>query len=123
MSAFSPLFIVGLPRSGSTLLSKILNDGDTYFSINDLYYIQAAQSIDATQGLLSKREASFLIEKLLEVVETRALENNEFIGQFSFSIDQLNEIRRAAMEQHTQRPYTWGHFIRRCTHPISYTEQ
>ena len=111
MKTVPPLFIVGLPRSGSTLLSKILNDGKTYFSINDLYYVQAVQAVGATKEFLSSEEVRMLTDKLLEVVETRALKNNSFIGQFSFSSQQIAETRQATLEQHVVTPYTWSSLL------------
>lgn len=108
MKTTSPLFIVGLPRSGSTLLSKILNDGKSYFSVNDLYYLQAVQAAGATEGFLSSENVEILTDKLLEVVETRALKNNSFIGQFSFSQAQITEARQATLKQHAVIPYTWS---------------
>lgn len=62
-----PVFLVGLPRSGSTLLSRILNDSPQLFLVNDLYILQEVDALGALEGSdgdTAERLALFLIRKL-----------------------------------------------------------
>jgi len=44
--ATSPLFVVGMPRSGSTLLTRLLNESQDLFIVNDFYYLQYVESLN-----------------------------------------------------------------------------
>lgn len=43
--ATSPLFVVGMPRSGSTLFTRLLNESQDLFIVNDFYYLQYVESL------------------------------------------------------------------------------
>jgi hypothetical protein len=42
----SPVIVVGMPRSGSTLLTRILNESSELFIVNDFYFLQYVDSIN-----------------------------------------------------------------------------
>ena len=52
MKEASSIFIVGLPRSGSTLLSRLINESPDILCVNDLYYVQRVLAENADGGLL-----------------------------------------------------------------------
>jgi hypothetical protein len=63
----SPLVVVGLPRSGSTLLTRVLNDSPDLFVVNDLYYLQEVDALEAFDGITADKAAKlagFLMAKL-----------------------------------------------------------
>ena len=72
-SSASPIFVVGQPRSGSTLLTRILNEAPGLFVINDFYVLQ---KIDAA-GLwspLTSNEAATIAGWIYERIRIRATE-------------------------------------------------
>lgn len=93
----NPIFVMGLPRSGSTLLSRLLNATPDILSVNDLYYLQAVLAEGVADLQLTHAVSIRLIDRLLEVIATRAHANEDFIGQFDISPEQLEEIRSAVM--------------------------
>ena len=73
MPTASPIFVVGQPRSGSTLLTRILNEASDLFVINDFYVLQ---KIDAA-GLwsrLSSEQAATIAGWIYERIRIRATE-------------------------------------------------
>ena len=40
-----PLFVVGMPRSGSTIFTRLLNESSDLFIVNDFYYLQYVDSL------------------------------------------------------------------------------
>ncbi len=94
----APIFVVGLPRSGSTLLSRVLNESADILSVNDLYYLQAVLAQNATGETLAPDMAAHLLDALLEVLITRGSVNTKFIGQFELSSAQAADIREAVLE-------------------------
>ncbi|MGB3188504.1 MAG: sulfotransferase [Limnoraphis sp.] len=46
----SPVFIVGMPRSGSTLFTRLLNESQDLFLVNDSYYLQYVESVNGFEN-------------------------------------------------------------------------
>lgn len=88
-----PVFVMGLPRSGSTLLSRLLNATPDILSVNDLYFLQGVFAEDAADGPLTAEAADRLTHRLLEVIDTRAQAKEAFIGQFEVAKESLDRIR------------------------------
>lgn len=91
----SPIVLVGLPRSGSTLLSRILNESLDLFIVNDLYYLQEVQSIDAFRCSNKKKTghlAAFLVSKL----KSRSATNGKrgFVKSLVLTEQNFNNIER-----------------------------
>lgn len=58
---------MGLPRSGSTVLSRLLNDCDDGFFINDFYFLQevaASGSWDALDAKTRRRLLDFVVDQI-----------------------------------------------------------
>ena len=68
----APLVIVGLPRSGSTLLTRIINDSPDFYVLNDLYALQSVDSMDAWDGFKSEADARAFIRHLEAKVVRRS---------------------------------------------------
>lgn len=107
----NPVFVMGLPRSGSTLLSRLLNATPDILSVNDLYFIQAVFARNAQAGVLSHKQAGELVATLLEVIDTRASAKEEFIGQFQVAPEILSDIRNEAMARQKQSPLMWHELL------------
>ena len=104
----SPLFIVGLPRSGSTLLSKIINASPDILCVNDLYYLQSVLSLQAAKGKLERNTAVRLIDLILHVISLRSRAGDSFIGQISIAGPQIECIRNKITNQHLKLRFDWA---------------
>lgn len=111
VSSTHPVFMVGLPRSGSTLLSRLVNESPDILSVNDLYFLQAVIAADALEGVLDDARAAQLADALLEVIDTRANANNEFIGQFRIAPEAIAAIRARVLAAHRQAPMGWNRLM------------
>jgi Sulfotransferase family len=106
-----PVFVMGLPRSGSTLLSRILNNSPDILSVNDLYFIQHVLTNRAAHSVLSMDQAKTLTDSLLKVIDTRANANTEFLGQFKISGEKIEAIRKEVLQSHEVRPMRWSELM------------
>ena len=107
------VFVMGLPRSGSTLLSRLLNATPDILSVNDLYFLQAVLARHAEADVLGDKQAEELTETLLEVVDTRANAKEAFIGQFQIPQETLRDIRNEVMGRQKQTPWMWHELLDR----------
>lgn len=102
------VFVIGLPRSGSTLLSRILNESPDILCVNDLYYVQAVLGLQVQQGPLPLKEGELLLERLLRLLRIRSSENDDFIGQFTVPDSELQAIRQEALDALAKGRLDWG---------------
>lgn len=68
----SPLFIVGMPRSGSTIFTRLLNESSDLFIINDCYYLQYVDSINGfsrKDKIVNNQLAQYLFNKIKARIE------------------------------------------------------
>ncbi len=104
----APIFVVGLPRSGSTLLSRVLNESPDILCVNDLYYLQAVLAENVTNETLAPDMVAQLLDTLLEVLITRGSANRKFIGQFELSSEQAADIREAVLSLAQTKELDWA---------------
>lgn len=104
----APVFVVGLPRSGSTLLSRLLNESPDIMSVNDLYYVQAVLAVNAAHGPLPSDLVEPLLDAILDLVVIRGSRNNAFIGQFELDAGQAARIRADVLEAASKRDMDWA---------------
>ncbi|MGE4504431.1 MAG: sulfotransferase [Desulfovibrionaceae bacterium] len=93
----APVFAVGLPRSGSTLLSRVLNESPDILSVNDLYYLQAVLERGLPEGPLDQETAGQLLDMMLDLIVIRGSTNSAFIGQFTFTPAQSAALREEVL--------------------------
>lgn len=94
----SPLILVGLPRSGSTLLSRVVNESSNCFLINDFYYLQYVESIDGYRRRDNEAKAllvDFVVTQLRNRTRPTDLEDEVWFG-LPFSKAQLQAIDKFA---------------------------
>jgi len=70
-TAGDPIVLVGLPRSGSTLLTSLLNETSELYLLNDLYYLQKVDAANAWHRL-TKEDAESLVSTLEDVIARRS---------------------------------------------------
>lgn len=90
-----PIVVVGQPRSGSTILTRYLNEFDGTFIVNDFYVLQ---KIDAAGlwGQLTPDEAQRIARWIYRILEIRcAQEVGKTLEQpVHLSLAQLAEVKR-----------------------------
>lgn len=106
-SAAAQVFVVGVPRSGTTLVSMILNHSGVYLSLNDLYFLQRVASFSAFAGRLSVDHAHCLLDHLLDLVAKRSTSADRFIGQIFVASEALAAVRQTMHQRIARQAYTW----------------
>lgn len=94
----SPVILIGLPRSGSTLLSRVINESLNCFLINDFYYLQYVDSINGYRRQDSEAKAlmvDFVVDQLRNRTRPADLDDEVWFG-LPFSEAQLAEIDQFA---------------------------
>jgi hypothetical protein len=108
----NPLIIVGMPRSGSTLFTRILNESPDLFIVNDFYYLQ---QVDAVNGFkesnseLSKYLAQEIFKKIqarIEKIDSPQLECGLFL-----SPEAEKKIEKFAQECGKHLGQTWSSLL------------
>lgn len=103
-----PVIVVGQPRSGSTLVTRVLNEDTGLFVINDFYVLQ---KIDAhgLWGPLSSASATKIARWIYDRIEIRSTE--ELGKTISQSID-MQPAELALLKEFVEQPFadgvTWG---------------
>ncbi|MEO0769311.1 MAG: sulfotransferase, partial [Cyanobacteria bacterium J06649_4] len=90
----SPIVLVGLPRSGSTLLSRVINESSDCFMISDFYYLQYVESLDGYQKKDMSTKAllvDFIVSQLRNRTKPDHLEDKIWFG-LPFSTAQLAQL-------------------------------
>ncbi len=105
------IFVMGLPRSGSTLLSRLLNNSKDIVSVNDLYFLQAVLAMNVASGKLSDKQTEELADLLLNVINVRANAKEEFIGQLHISADNIQKIKQTVLDKQKLKCYEWHHLM------------
>lgn len=92
----SPIILVGLPRSGSTLVSRILNESLNCFIVNDFYYLQYVESIGGfhhSNAQIKKLLVDFIFDQLKNRTKPEGLGDEVWFG-LPFSSSQQEELNR-----------------------------
>lgn len=90
----SPIILVGLPRSGSTLVSRVLNEGLNCFVINDFYYLQYVEGIGGyakSDSVTKKLLVDFIVDQVRNRTKPDDLEDEVWFG-LPFSDDDLQKL-------------------------------
>ena len=90
----SPVILVGLPRSGSTLVSRIFNESLNCFIINDFYYLQYVESLGGyTKSDQKTKEllVDFIVDQVKNRTKPEGLADEVWFG-LPFSTDELQTI-------------------------------
>jgi hypothetical protein len=103
-----PVFIVGLPRSGSTLLSRWVNESDDVVVFNDLYYVQAVLSAGATGGPLDGAALASLADRLLTVLRRYSSDGARLAARLQLSPAQIQAIEEEVTARHRSSPLDWA---------------
>lgn len=69
---FSPVVVIGLPRSGSTLTTAILNQSSTHYVLNDAYFLQEVDKSQSWDGFATAEDALALRTQLVNRIVLRS---------------------------------------------------
>lgn len=96
-SSSGPVFVVGQPRSGSTVMTRLLNEETGLFVINDFYVLQQIDEA-GLWGPLTSEEAGRIGQWIFARIEIRATEESgKTISQsIDLSPDALDSLRAFA---------------------------
>jgi hypothetical protein len=72
MQLNSPTVLVGLPRSGSTLLTRVLNESPDHYLLNDLYVMQLVDSTESWHHFKTLEDAMAVKALLADMVKHRS---------------------------------------------------
>ena len=92
-----PVIVVGMPRSGSTLLVRLLNESPDLVVVNDLYFLQ---EVDATRG--SERPGRMATQSLCEWLldrikdRTNGTGSREFVRSLALSRSEIQTVEKRA---------------------------
>jgi hypothetical protein len=96
----NPIIVVGQPRSGSTILTRVLNESPELFVINDFYILQR---IDAEKlwRELSPAQAARIAKWIYRIIEFRAAEEvGKTLEQpIHLSMEHLAQVKSRVYQQ------------------------
>jgi hypothetical protein len=69
----NPIIVVGQPRSGSTILTRVLNELPELFVINDFYVLQKIDAENLWREL-SPAQAARIAQWIYRIIEIRSAE-------------------------------------------------
>ena len=92
----TPVFVVGQPRSGSTILTRVLNDIPGLFIINDFYVLQKIDS-NGLWKQLTCEQAHMIADWIYRIIEIRAAQEvGKTLEQpIHLTLDQLGELKNS----------------------------
>lgn len=108
MKEASSIFIVGLPRSGSTLLSRLINESHDILCVNDLYYVQRVLAENAAEGLLEPGITRRLADYILDLISERSSTSDFFIGQIRLPEYRIASIRKKVLQECRKKRFEWS---------------
>lgn len=106
------LIVVGMPRSGSTLLTRILNESPELFVVNDFYYLQYLESINAFDAKKSELN-EHLSEEILERIKARIEKEDSpklECGLF-LSVDDEKRLESFVKNELQKDKYNWSELL------------
>lgn len=69
---FSPVVTIGLPRSGSTLTTAVLNQSTTHYVLNDAYFLQVIDANNSWHGFALPEHAEAFKSQLVDIIVRRS---------------------------------------------------
>ena len=69
---FSPVVVIGLPRSGSTLTTAVLNQSTTHYVLNDAYFLQVIDASNSWDGFALPEHAKAFKNQLVDIIVRRS---------------------------------------------------
>jgi sulfotransferase family protein len=91
-----PIVLVGMPRSGSTVCSAVLNQSPQVYLINDAYFLQGVDEKSAWNGFKTDSDAQKFLEQIESLIITRSAVRNQkaLINSARMTADQLESACR-----------------------------
>ena len=108
----SPLIVVGMPRSGSTLLTRILNESPDLFIVNDFYYLQYVDSVNGFTSVdneLSQTLAKEVLDRIKARIER--LDSPELECGLYFSESNERELENFVRDNCQKDTFTWSELL------------
>ena len=105
----NPIIVVGMPRSGSTLFTRLLNESSQLFVLNDFYYLQYVDSLNGFTTNNPKIQQT-LQSYVLRMIRERILPPNSQDITFSLflSPEQEKELVKFAQDLKKETDLNWA---------------
>ena len=105
----NPIIVVGMPRSGSTLFTRLLNESSQLFVLNDFYYLQYVDSLNGFTNNNPKIQQT-LQSYVLRMIRERILPPNSQDITFSLflSPEQEQELVNFAQDLKKNNNLNWA---------------
>ena len=109
----NPIIVVGMPRSGSTLFTRLLNESSDLFILNDFYYLQYVDSLNGFKNN-DPRVKQDLESYVLRMIRGRILPPNsqDIIFSLFLSPEQEKELVNFAKDLKKQSSLNWAEILR-----------
>ncbi len=109
---FSPVVVIGLPRSGSTLATAILNQSSTHYVLNDAYFLQEIDKSQSWDGFATPDDAHALRAQLVNRIVLRsAVHSAQTIANSSPMPEQALENLLANLAGDRPATASWGEMM------------
>ena len=108
----NPIIVVGMPRSGSTLFTRLLNESSDLFILNDFYYLQYVDSLNGFKTN-NPRVKHNLESYVLKMIRGRILPPNsqDIIFSLFLSAEQEQQLVDFAQDLQQQDNLNWAEIL------------
>lgn len=105
-----PVVLVGMPRSGSTLLTRLLNESPDLFVVNDFYFLQTVDAETAFDTPLTRPLATKFAKDLVKRIYARVErpESPPIECGLKLTTQQEDALLSFALEQAATDNQTWS---------------
>ena len=108
----NPIIVVGMPRSGSTLFTRLLNESPDLFILNDFYYLQYVDSLNGFKTN-DPRVKQNLESYVLRMIRGRILppDSQDIIFSLFLSPEQEQKLVNFAQNLQQQDNLNWAEIL------------
>lgn len=109
----SPVVLVGMPRSGSTLFTRLLNESADLFMVNDFYFLQHVDAENGFDKVLDEKLAIDLAKDLVDRIRARVErpDSPPIECGLQMSSQQEQELISFALAQAAKEGQTWNSLL------------
>ncbi|MGK7910421.1 MAG: sulfotransferase [Synechococcus sp.] len=111
--ASQPVILVGMPRSGSTILSRLLNESPELFIVNDFYLLQRAEGLGVLKSDLDASQAKCFASNTMSRIRCRIEKEDspEIEDALCISPDQEAELENYALSVAAEHGSSWNEIL------------
>ncbi|MEO0355309.1 MAG: sulfotransferase, partial [Cyanobacteria bacterium P01_A01_bin.3] len=117
-TAERPVILVGMPRSGSTILSRLLNESPELFIVNDFYLLQRAEGLGVLKSDLDASEAKCFAANVIRRIKCRIEreDSTDIEDALCITPSQEAELEEYALSVATEESRSWHEILSSIMH-------